>query len=130
MKGRHPEEAVKYFTKLSDREYAIFEVGIALGSIAHQLSGLPVRADKRMLEDLSRALEESFRSQPFRSSVRIKIELEKLGKRVSSRYGYGVITPECLDVLVEVRYGESRAVGRMRYIEELGYPLMFIESVE
>ncbi len=129
MGGRHPEEALKHFTELSDREHAIFEAGIALGAIAHQLSGLPVRADEKLLRELSKVLEESFRLQPFRSYVRIRINPERLRGQVS-RYGYGLITPECLDVEVEVRYGDSRAVGRMKYIEELGYPLMFIESVE
>ena len=125
--GRHPESVLKLFAEMSDKEHAIFEAGICLASILHQLIGLPVRADEGFLEDLAEVAQRSFSLQPFRAYVRIKILKDRL--KVSKTYGYGVISPESLDVRVEVRYGEARVVGRLRYVDELGYPLMYVEEV-
>ena len=89
--------------------------------------GLPVKADKGFLEDLAEVAQRSFSLQPFRADVKIRILKDRL--KISKTYGYGVISPESLDVRVEVRYGEARAVGRLRYVEELDYPLMYVEEV-
>ena len=125
--GRHPESVLKLFAEMSDKEHAIFEAGICLASILHQLIGLPVKADEGFLEDLAEVAQRSFSLQPFRAYVRIKILKDRL--KISKTYGYGVISPESLDVRVEVRYGEARVVGRLRYVDELGYPLMYVEEV-
>ena len=125
--GRHPESALKLFAGMSDREHAIFEAGICLASILHQLIGLPVKADEEFLENLAEAAQGSFSLQPFRANVRIKILKDRL--KISKIYGYGIISPKSLDVRVEVRYGEAGAVGRLRYVEELDYPLMYVEEV-
>ena len=124
---RHPESAFKLFAEMSDREHAIFEAGICLASILHQLIGLPVKVDEGFLEDLAEVAQRSFSLQPFRAYLRIRILKDRL--KISKTYGYGVISPESLDVRVEVRYGEARAVGRLRYVEELDYPLMYVEEV-
>ena len=124
---RHPESALKLFAEMSDREHAIFEAGICLASILHQLIGLPVKADEEFLENLVEVAQRSFSLQPFRADVRIKILKDRL--KISKSYGYGVISPESLDVRVEVRYGDARAVGRLRYVDELDYPLMYVEEV-
>ncbi|OYT67001.1 MAG: dihydroneopterin aldolase [Candidatus Wolframiiraptor sp. EX4484-121] len=125
--GRHPESVLKLFAEMSDKEHAVFEAGICLASILHQLIGLPVKADEGFLEDLAEVAQRSFSLQPFRADVRIKILKDRL--KISKTYGYGVISPESLDVRVEVRYGEARAVARLRYVEELDYPLMYVEEV-
>ena len=125
--GRHPESVLKLFAEMSDKEHAIFEAGICLASILHQLIGLPVKADEGFLEDLAEVAQRSFSLQPFRAYVRIKILKDRL--KISKTYGYGVISPDSLDVRVEVRYGEARVVGRLRYVDELDYPLMYVEEV-
>jgi len=91
------------------------------------LIGLPVKADEEFLENLAEVAQRSFSLQPFRADVRIRILKDRL--KISKSYGYGIISPESLDVKVEVRYGEARAVGRLRYVDELDYPLMYVEEV-
>ena len=125
--GRHPESVLKLFAEMSDKEHAIFEAGICLASILHQLIGLPVKADEGLLEDLAEVAQRAFSLQPFRADVRIKILKDRL--KISKTYGYGVISPDSLDVRVEVRYGEARVVGRLRYVDELDYPLIYVEEV-
>ena len=125
--GKHPDSALEFFAEMSDREHAIFEAGICLASILHQLIGLPVKADDEFLKDLAEVVQRSFSLQPFRADVRIKIIKDRL--KISKKYEYGIVSPESLDVRVEVRYGDARAVGRLRYIDELDYPLIYVEEV-
>lgn len=124
---KHPPEALKYFSKLTDREHALFELGISLGAIFHQLVGMPLPLDG--LENLEEALSKAFSRQPFREIVEIKIVGEKLIRGSRPPYDYGVVTPSSLDVRVVVRYGGVRVSGRLRWVEELGYPLMYVEDV-
>lgn len=127
MGERHKKEALRLFARLSDREHAVFEAGIALAAILHQLVGMPVEVSElgRVEESLSKA----FSAQPFRKNVRIKVREEGLQRGKTEPYSYGVIVPEALDVVVEVEYGEARARARLRWVEELGYPLMYVEEV-
>ncbi len=123
---RHDPSALKYFLKLTDTEHAIFEAGISLGAIFHQLVGMPVNLEK--IEELEKALSNAFSSQPFRVRTEIKINVEKIRKGLLEPYDYGVVTPESLDVIVIVEYGDVRVKARLRWIDELGYPLMYIEE--
>jgi hypothetical protein len=124
---RHNPSALKYFSELTDREHAIFEAGVSLGAIFHQLVGMPVNLGKK--EELERALSNAFCTQPFRADIEIKINAEKIARGLIEPYNYGVITPESLDVKVIVEYGDVKVKARMRWIDELGYPLMYIEDV-
>lgn len=123
---RHDPSALKYFLKLTDREHAIFEAGISLGAVFHQLVGMPVNLEK--IEELENALSNAFSSQPFRVRTEIKIDVEKIRRGLLEPYDYGVVTPESLNVIVVVEYGEVRVKARLRWIDELGYPLMYIEE--
>ncbi|RLF14050.1 MAG: dihydroneopterin aldolase, partial [Thermoprotei archaeon] len=40
------------------------------------------------------------------------------------------LTGDELAVKVVVRYGKARAYAALRYVPELGYPLMYVEKVE
>lgn len=123
---RHVEQALKYFEKLTDREHAIFEAGISLGSIFHQLVGMPVNLEK--IRELETALSNAFTSQPFRVKTEIKINAEKVNRGLKEPYNYGVINAESLYVEVIVEYGDARVKARLSWIDELGYPLMYVEE--
>ena len=43
---------------------------------------------------------------------------------------YISLTGEMLDVKVVSNYADKRAVIRLKFIEELNYPLMYIEDVD
>lgn len=123
---RHDPSILKYFTNLNDREHAIFEAGISLGAIFHQLIGMPLNLEK--LDELESALSNTFSTQPFRVKIEIKIDGERVKKGSVKPYDYGVITPESLKVKVEVEYGEARVIARLEWIDEVGYPLMYIQE--
>ena len=50
--------------------------------------------------------------------------------RIRGPYGYGVLSEDLLKVEVAVRVGKARAVGVLRYVPELDYPLMYLKAVE
>ena len=44
-------------------------------------------------------------------------------------YRYGILTEDLLRVDVTVRVGRSRAVGVLRYVPKLDYPLMYLKDI-
>ncbi|MCX8204442.1 MAG: dihydroneopterin aldolase family protein [Candidatus Nezhaarchaeota archaeon] len=115
---------------LTDRERACFEAGIALASIFHQFAGTPVSRSPRVLRALERAMEASLSLQPFRERVEVKIDARRVKERGKPPYSYSTLRGDELVVKVSVKYGGARAVASMRFVPELGYPLMYIERVE
>jgi hypothetical protein len=116
----------KYFRNISPRERAIFEGAITMGALFHQFIGTPVREDSA--KALEMAIEESMELQPCIDAVEVKINFEDSGR--GNEYAYLSLTGDMLDVKVVSSYQGAEAVTRMRYVEELNYPLMYVESVD
>jgi hypothetical protein len=114
------------FFRCSDRERAVFEAGVKLGSVFHQYVGTPV--DLRSARALERAIEAGMRAQPAVIAARVRIDRAAL-RRGTTKLGYASLTGDMLDVSVTTRVGRATAVGRMRYIPALRYPAMHIERV-
>ena len=110
----------------SDRDRAAFEAGIKLGSIAHQYVGTPLT--EATAPSLERAIEAATRVQPLVERVRVRIDRERM--QIRGPFKYGVLTEDLLDVEVVVRIEAARAVGVLRYVPELDYPLMYLKDVE
>ncbi len=111
----------------SETERAAFEAGIKLGSIYHQFVGVPLRLEN--VSALEKAIEAGCKVQPFVESVKVKIDRSKL-KRKRGQYDYVSLTGDMLDVVLVVRYKGTKVRASMRMIDEMNYPLMYIESVE
>ncbi|MEM4190027.1 MAG: dihydroneopterin aldolase family protein [Candidatus Caldarchaeum sp.] len=108
----------------TDRERAVFEAGIALGAIVHSVAGFPVAADVKPF--IERAVEKSFMLQPYRNRIRLTITGFPAKGRL---YRYGTLTPENMNIAVEVCYGTAVVEARMQYVKELRYPLMYVSKV-
>lgn len=67
--------------------------------------------------------------QPFVESVKVKIDRSKL-KRKRGQYDYVSLTGDMLHVALVIKYGGTRVRASMRLVEEIDYPLMYIDSVE
>ena len=115
----------KYF-RCSDRERAVFEAGVKLGSVYHQYVGTPV--DRRSVRALERAMEAGMRAQPHVVSARVRIDRSVLARAIT-KMGYASLTGDMLDVIVTTRVSRSIAVGRLRFVRALNYPVMSIERV-
>ncbi|WP_075056941.1 dihydroneopterin aldolase family protein [Thermogymnomonas acidicola] len=119
------DPAQKYFN-CTERDRAVFEAGIKLGTLYHQYVGVPLNLSN--VDALERAMEGSLRVQPFVTDARVRIDRESIHKR-QGVYKYITLYGEMLDVQVEVTYGSVRVRARLRYVEDMDYPLMYVEDV-
>ncbi len=110
----------KYFNNISPRERAIFEGAITMGALFHQFVGTPVSLEK--------SIKKTMELQPCIKTVEVKIDRETL-EEVKNEYDYISLTGEMLDVKVLSHYDDKNAVIRLKFIEELNYPLMYVEEI-
>lgn len=121
------DSAKKYF-KCSVKERAAFELGIKFGALYHQYMGIPV--DFGNVDVLERAMEESIRVQPHVTDVKVTIDRSGLRKDRKDTYGYTTLNESNLSADITVIIEGTEVKGSMRYVEDLGYPLMYITSVK
>ena len=117
----------KYFSNITERERAIFEGAISMGALFHQFIGTPV--NNKTKESLAKAIEKSLNLQPAIENVEVKINLDKLDDELSE-FDYTSLNGDMLDVRIHTKAGNANAIVRMEFIEELNYPLMYVESIE
>lgn len=117
----------KYFKNISKRERTIFEGAITMGALFHQFIGTPVSLETA--ETLENAIKDAMKLQPCINDVEVKINREIL-EEVKNEYNYISLSGEMLDVKVVSEYEGQQASIRMKFIEELQYPLMYVEKIE
>lgn len=115
---------------ISERERAIFEGGVALGSLYHQFIGVPIVKEEKIVKTLEEAMANAIRIQPYRESVEVKINPAMIESTKRHVYDYETLKGRHLEAKVVAKYGKARAVARMRYVPEIDYTLMYIEKVE
>jgi len=127
-----PEDpAKKYFhPSITDRERAIFEAGIALGALYHQFVGLPIAKREDVLRAVKEAIEKAMSLQPFREKVEVRFDVGSIRGGGLDPYDYSSLKGDAIDARVVVKYGSARVKARMRFVEELGFNLMYIEDME
>ena len=103
----------KYFSNITTRERAIFEGAISMGALFHQFVGTPV--NKNTKESLEKAMEESLNLQPAIEKVEVKIRFDKLEEAMTE---------------LHTKVDDVVAVIRIEFIEELNYPLMYVEDIK
>ncbi|MEM0158678.1 MAG: dihydroneopterin aldolase family protein [Thermoplasmataceae archaeon] len=112
------------FFKCSDKERAIFEAGIKLGTIYHQYVGVPLNLSN--LQSIETAIRESALVQPFVEDAEVTIDREMVSKRQGT-YKYITLSGDMLRVSIRVRYNSVTVTGKLQYVKEMDYPLMFFE---
>jgi len=121
------KEDEKYFKNISERERAIFEGAITMGALFHQFIGTPISL--KTADGLEKAIKEAMELQPCIREVWVKID-RKILSEVDNKYQYVSLNGDMLDVKVLSVFGDHKAVIRMQFIEELQYPLMYVEDVD
>lgn len=116
----------KYFSNISERERAIFEGAITMGALFHQFVGTPVSI--RSAGSLERSIKDAMELQPCINRLEVTINRDTL-HAVENEYDYISLTGEMLDVRVWAVYGNKKVVVRLKYVEELNYPLMYVENI-
>lgn len=118
------DPAASYFN-CTERERAIFEAGIKLGTVYHQYVGVPINLSN--INSLENAIRESVLVQPFVESAKVNIDIEMVKKR-QGVYKYITLSGEMLSVKLEIKYGNSAVKASLEYISEMDYPLMHLDG--
>lgn len=122
-----------FFPGMTNREHAIFEVGIKLAALFHILIGAPIKNDANTIKKITEGLKESISCQPFVKRVEVKLKPLKEGMGVTytkrNEFDYTYISGRNLEAEVEVQYQDWIAIGRVEWISDLYYPLMYVKEV-
>ena len=116
----------KYFSNITTRERAIFEGAISMGALFHQFVGTPV--NKNTKDSLETSMEESLKLQPAIEDVKVNIRFDKLEESMTE-FEYTSLTGDMLDVKIYTKVENITAIIRIEFIEELNYPLMYVEDI-
>lgn len=127
FKGDKMDVDKEFFSNITSRERAIFEGAISMGALFHQFVGTPVNNQtKKSLED---AMRNSLNLQPAIEDVEVTIDFTRL-EDAMSEFDYTSLTGDMLDVKIHTKVDDVKAVIRIRFIEELNYPLMYVEDIK
>ncbi|MGX8693787.1 MAG: dihydroneopterin aldolase family protein [Methanobrevibacter sp.] len=116
-----------YFSNITNRERAIFEGAISMGALFHQFVGTPV--NKNTKKSLETSMEESLKLQPAIEDVEVEIRFDKLEESMTE-FDYTSLTGDMLDVKIFTKVENVKATIRIEFIEELNYPLMYVEKID
>ncbi|MDR2967690.1 MAG: dihydroneopterin aldolase family protein [Methanobacteriaceae archaeon] len=116
----------KYFSNITRRERAIFEGAISMGALFHQFIGTPV--NKKSASSLKIAISKSLQLQPAIEKVEVNIDFKKLDEAMSD-FDYVSLSGEMLNVRIHSKIEDVLAIIRMEFIEDLKYPLMYVEEI-
>lgn len=116
----------RYFSNITFRERAIFEGAISMGALFHQFVGTPV--NKKSAANLEIAISKSLELQPAIEKVEVAIDLKKLDGAMSD-FDYVSLTGKMLNVKIHSKIDETLVIVKMEFIQELNYPLMYIEEI-
>lgn len=117
----------KYFKNISQRERAIFEGAITMGALFHQFDGTPVSV--KTAESLENSIKKAMELQPCIKEVQVKIN-RKMLEEIKNEFNYVSLSGNMLDVTIISEYEDRQAFIRMKFIDELQYPLMYVEKVQ
>ena len=116
----------EYFSNITTRERAIFEGAISMGALFHQFVGTPV--NKNTKNSLETSIEESVKLQPAIEDADVTIRFDKL-EDAMTEFEYTSLTGDMLDVKIYTKVDNVKATIRIEFIEELNYPLMYVEDI-
>ncbi len=117
----------QYFTELTTKERAVFELGIKLGTLYHSATGMPLKNDPKVLEAIAEGLKASIGCQPFVHDINVGFNQARL---LSNGFNYGEISGKNLKSEITVKYKDARAKGVLEWREGLKYPLMSVLELE
>lgn len=71
----------------------------------------------------------SLNLQPAIEDVEVNIDFTRL-EDAMSEFDYTSLTGDMLDVKIHTKVDDVKAVIRIKFIEELNYPLMYVEDIK
>ncbi|MGV9197266.1 MAG: dihydroneopterin aldolase family protein [Promethearchaeia archaeon] len=120
-----------YFSdKINLRERACFEAGIKLGALYHILCGIPISADTGVIESIEKGIEAAIGCQPYVKSIDVTLDRDTIIGEKRHEFDYDEITGKVISASLEIEYEDVYLKARVKWVEELDYPLMYIEEIK
>lgn len=123
------KENVYFSSRISVKERACFETGIKLGALYHILCGIPISSNIEVIKSIEKGIEAAISCQPYVKYVKININRKRIKGDKSSEFAYDEITGEVIRAELIVEYKTIQILAKIDWVEELKYPLMFIEKI-
>lgn len=123
------KKRVYFSSNISLRERACFEIGIKLGALYHILCGIPISSNTKVVDSIENGIEAAISCQPYVKSVKINIDREKIRGDKSTEFEYDEITGKVINAIVVLEYKSVEITAKVEWVEDLKYPLMFIEKI-
>jgi len=122
-------EKIYFSPDLSIRERTCFETGIKLGALYHILCGIPISTDDKILASIEKGIEAAISCQPFVKSIKVNLDKNKIEGSKKSEFDYDEITGKIIRASVVIQYENIEILAKIDWIEEMEYPLMYIEQI-
>jgi hypothetical protein len=122
-------ENIYFSPDLTNRERACFETGIKLGALYHIMSGIPVSSDDKIISSIEKGIEAAISCQPYVKSVMIFLDKDKIAASKNAPFNYDEIGGKIIHAELILRFEDIEVLAKVDWIEELQYPLMFIEKI-
>ena len=123
-------EKIFFSPDLTDRERASFEAGIKLGALYHILCGIPISLDEKVIKSVEEGIEAAISCQPYVKSVKLNLNREKIIGDKLTEFDYDNISGKIIHAELVIEYKTTKVVAKIDWIEDLQYPLMYIEKIE
>jgi len=123
------KENAYFSSDINDRERACFEIGIKLGALYHILCGIPISSNTSIIESIEKGIEASISCQPYVKSVKININRDKIQGDKTTEFEYDELSDILIAATVVLEFNSVEITAKVEWIEELNYPLMFIEKI-
>ena len=85
--------------------------------------------DPRTAAGLGRTIAQALELQPYVEHATVTIRPARAGPIGTGRFAYRYLTPEMLDVTVQLSDGAVEVFARLRHRKDLRYPLMNVVRV-
>lgn len=121
------QDKIKGYFHCSTSERACFEAGIKLGALFHQFIGVPLSTSNA--GHIEGAMREAVKSQPFVVRAEVHLDREMI-KDSLSHFGYCALEGRMIDASVWIAVNGVLVTARLKQVDELRYPLMWVEKVE
>ena len=119
-----------YFpSDLKIRERACFETGIKLGALYHILCGIPISSNEEVINSLEKGIEKSISCQPYVKQIKINLARHLINGKKSDEFDYDEITGKIIRAELILEFEEVEITAKIDWVEDLEYPLMFIEKI-
>ncbi len=123
-------DSTYFFKDISKRERACFETGIKLGALYHILCGIPISREEKVVAAIEKGIESAISCQPYVKSININLDRKKIQGVKENEFDYDEISGKVIGAVLEIEFENIYIKAKVKWIEEMNYPLMFIESIK